>query len=336
MHTHMEGLIGRELRTPVERDPNWILGIEGSQVRVRTAENREGALVAISLVQRVVDRLYDGEEDVVFDPKRRSAFLGAVLETVNGIEVLTNPRRARLAPGAARRNPDWTYDELILALDLYLRWRPKQPPSGHRDLQALSDLLQRLPIHPEHTRDDDFRNANGVRRKLGDFTAPDPDYTGVPTRGGTGVHEVWARFADDPRALAEAVARITATANGEVELPPAEEDEEGSVEGRIVFRQHRAYERDPSLTRRKKAAVLKQIGRLACEVCGLDFSERYGELGDGFIECHHTQPLGTGKERATTLADLALVCPNCHRMIHRSQPMLTPAQLRQRLQPGPQ
>jgi 5-methylcytosine-specific restriction protein A len=334
----MEGLIGQELRTPVEREPNWILGIEGSRVRVATDDNREGALVPISLVQGAVDRIYDGEE-VIFNPRRRAAFLGAVLETMDDIEVLHGPRRARLAPGAAQRNPDWTYDELILALDLYMRWRPRQPPSGHADLEALSDLLQRLPIHPLHTRADDFRNANGVRRKLGDFTAPDPDYTGAPTRGGSGVHEVWTRFADDRAALADAVARITATANGEVELPPAEEDEEGSVEGRIVFRQHRAYERDQALPRRKKAAVLQRTGSLACEVCGMDFSERYGELGKGFIECHHTQPLGTGEVRETTLADLALVCSNCHRMIHRSHHrsgrMLLPTELRQLLQPSP-
>ena len=86
-------------------------------------------------------------------------------------------------------------------------------------------------------------------------------------------------------------------------LPP-EEDEEGSVEGRFVFRQHRVAERDASVVRRKKAAVKRQTGRLACEVCGLDFSERYGELGDGFIECHHTDPIAAG-ERTTTIDDLA-------------------------------
>ena len=162
---------------------------------VATSGNRDGAYVSISLVQNAVERIYEGEE-VVFNPHNRSAFLGAVLETMDEIEVLTDPRRARLKQGVtARGNPDWEFDELILALDLYLRWRPKQPPSGHDDLEALSDLLQRLPIHPPHTRADNFRNANAVRRKLGDFTAPDPGYTGAPTKGGAGVYLVWERFA---------------------------------------------------------------------------------------------------------------------------------------------
>jgi 5-methylcytosine-specific restriction protein A len=331
MRTYMEGLIGQELHTPVERAPNRILGFEGSRAIVATQGNPQGALVSVSLVQDAVNRIYEGEE-VVFNPHNRSAFLGAVLDTMVDVEVLTDPRRARLIQQSARRNPDWEFDELILALDLYLQWRPRQPPAGHPNLQSLSDLLHRLPIHPENARGEDFRNTNSVRRKLGDFTAPDPSYTGTATRGGEGVHLVWARFVDDRDGLADAVARIKATATGDVSLLPPEEGEEASVEGRIVYRQHRARERDPALVRRKKESVKRQTGRLACEVCGLDFSERYGELGDGFIECHHTLPLAGGDERSTRLADLALVCSNCHRMIHRPPQALSVGQLRDHLQ----
>lgn len=91
----MQDLIGQQLRTPVHEHPNYILGIEGAQVRVATEGNPEGSLVSISLVQDAVDRIYaDGE--FIFDPKNRSAFLGAVLRTIEDIEVLVDPRRARL------------------------------------------------------------------------------------------------------------------------------------------------------------------------------------------------------------------------------------------------
>jgi len=56
-------------------------------------------------------------------------------------------------------------------------------------------------------------------------------------------------------------------------------------------------------------------GTHACEVC--DLADRFGELGGGFAECHHVQPLTAGV-RETRLDDLAVVCANCHRMIHRS------------------
>jgi hypothetical protein len=197
-------------------------------VLVATEDNPAGARVAVSLVQDYVDRVFDGEE-VVFDRHRRSAFVGAVLQTIEGVEVLTDPRHARLVT-ATRSNPDWQFDELILALELYLRWRPRQPPSGHPDLEALSKLLSRLPIHPEHTRADTFRNEGGVRRKLADFTDPDSGYSGEPTEGGTGVHLVWAQFADDPRALSAAVEAITAAAENDVASLPPEEGEAQAVE----------------------------------------------------------------------------------------------------------
>lgn len=330
MRAYMEGLIGRELRTPIEREPNWVVGFRGTRVIVATKGNPAGAAVSLSLVQDAVDRIYEGEE-VVFNPHNRSAFLGAVLGTMDDVEVLRDPRRARLASGATRMSPDWAFDELVLALDLYLRWRPKQPPAGHPDLKALSGLLHRLPIHPEHVRAPDFRSVNSVRRKLGDFTAPDPEYEGVATKGGAGVHLVWRRFAEDAEGLREAVGYITAATSGEVGVLAAEEDEEACVEGRILFRHHRVRERNASLTKKKKKEVKKQTGRLACEVCGFAFSDRYGELGEGFIECHHRLPLAAHNERITRTADLALVCSNCHRMIHRGQPMLSIEQLRERV-----
>lgn len=66
---------------------------------------------------------------------------------------------------------------------------------------------------------------------------------------------------------------------------------------------------------------------LACEVCGFDFEAVYGELGRGFIECHHVVPLSEG-QRKTSLRDLALVCSNCHRMAHRRRPWPAVAELR--------
>lgn len=71
----------------------------------------------------------------------------------------------------------------------------------------------------------------------------------------------------------------------------------------------------------------------ACNVCGLDFSQRYGEVGVGFIHVHHLKPLSlTDEEYAVDpVNDLRPVCPNCHAMLHRTEPILTIEQLRERL-----
>ena len=102
------------------------------------------------------------------------------------------------------------------------------------------------------------------------------------------------------------------------------DDEEEGEEGQILTRTHRYRERNTKLVARKKQRVLRDKGKLSCEVCGFDFSAAYGERGDGFIECHHTKPVSKLKDGETTkINDLALVCSNCHRMIHRRKPWLS-------------
>jgi 5-methylcytosine-specific restriction protein A len=111
----------------------------------------------------------------------------------------------------------------------------------------------------------------------------------------------------------------------------AADDEEGE-EGRMLFRLHRQRERNPGLVRRKKRSVLATAGRLACEACFFDFAAVYGPLGDGFAECHHRTPLAALSGVTTTrLDDLAIVCANCHRMLHR-RPYHTVEQLREVVQ----
>jgi hypothetical protein len=89
-------------------------------------------------------------------------------------------------------------------------------------------------------------------------------------------------------------------------------DDSESEEGKWFYVMHRFRERDRSLVQKKKASVPKPT----CECCNFDFSNTYPNLGNGFIECHHRIPINQG-ERITRLEDLALVCANCHRMLHR-------------------
>ena len=108
-------------------------------------------------------------------------------------------------------------------------------------------------------------------------------------------------------------------------------DDISVAEGRELLRLHRSRERNRGLVARKKRRVLTKTGRLECEACGFDFAAVYGELGAGFAECHHTQPLAQGAgERRTALTDLAVVCANCHRMLHR-RPWRTVSELSQLL-----
>jgi hypothetical protein len=104
------------------------------------------------------------------------------------------------------------------------------------------------------------------------------------------------------------------------------------TEGRAKYVAHLRRERNRAVIEVKKTEALTKYGRLCCEVCGFDFGAFYGELGEGFCEVHHKIPLASldGK-RVTTLADLAIVCSNCHRVLHRHKPMPNVTELREHI-----
>jgi hypothetical protein len=93
-----------------------------------------------------------------------------------------------------------------------------------------------------------------------------------------------------------------------------------AAEGKPHLVQHLRRERDRTLARKKKQAVLKLMGRLACEACGFDFAVRYLDLGRNFCEVHHRTLLAKGPT-INNLDDLAILCSNCHRTIHLTEPM---------------
>jgi 5-methylcytosine-specific restriction protein A len=96
----------------------------------------------------------------------------------------------------------------------------------------------------------------------------------------------------------------------------------------VVLRAHLRRERNPKLRRRKLDDTKRRGLPVACEACDFDFGRTYGAHGLDYIECHHRIPLHVTGETQTKLADLALLCSNCHRMIHRTKRWLTVEELK--------
>ena len=120
-------------------------------------------------------------------------------------------------------------------------------------------------------------------------------------------------------------------------MPVASGQEDDEVveaeEGRILTRIHQGRERNRALVAAKKAAVLKTASSLKCEACTFDFQQTYGDRGAGFMEVHHLKPLSTLRPGdKTSLSDLALLCSNCHRMVHAGRPWLSMEQLKTLIQ----
>lgn len=100
-------------------------------------------------------------------------------------------------------------------------------------------------------------------------------------------------------------------------------------EGKEVERRHKLRERNQAVIKAAKDSFKQKEGKLFCQVCGFDFYEKYGEIGCDFIEGHHTIPISELKgEVKTKKKDIALVCSNCHRMLHRRRPWLEMKELK--------
>ena len=96
-------------------------------------------------------------------------------------------------------------------------------------------------------------------------------------------------------------------------------------EGKEKTRIQTYLERDPRL---RKQAI--KIHGTTCVACNFNFAEKYGKYGEGYIEIHHLKPHSSVKgERAVDpKSDLVPVCSNCHRMIHKPDPMLNIEELK--------
>lgn len=229
------------------------------------------------------------------------------------------------------RNPRWLRDELIIALEFYLRHAPTIPGKKSKEIAELGDSLNRLRMSLGGETSATLRNRNAVYMKLMNFKRLDPNYEGKGLQRGNRDEEiVWNRYVSRSSELDRVTTTISALVSsvGSGLSKEAIEEEEEAEEGRILTRAHRYRERDGKFVKRKKEGVLRKQGELRCEACGFDFAAMYGGHGTAFIECHHATPLSQlGVGEKTKVSDLRLLCSNCHRMIHRRRPWLSVEEL---------
>ena len=111
------------------------------------------------------------------------------------------------------------------------------------------------------------------------------------------------------------------------ELPVDDDERQAEAnitEGKLEYTLGRRYERNPRL----RSECINYHGT-DCKICGFDFEAVYGELGTNYCHVHHILPLSEVGESHVVCpkSDLIPVCPNCHAMLHKTKPALTPNQL---------
>ena len=119
-----------------------------------------------------------------------------------------------------------------------------------------------------------------------------------------------------------------------VEKFQPDDEELTFIEGKVKYALHTRKERNKKVVALKKKLAFDLNPLLPCEICTVSFKEKYGSVGEGFIEAHHIFPISDLTEKTETkVDDLILVCPNCHKMIHRKRPWLTVEQIKRLLAP---
>lgn len=209
-------------------------------------------------------------------------------------------------------NPNWTRDETLLALDLYLSLKGVVPSPRASEVKTLSDLLRSLPYHAEAAKQATFRNPDGVGFKLMNIRQ-------VATGKGLGNvsnmdRQVWAEFGhrpDEVHRIAYAIKSGIALAGAEP-LPDVEQE---LPEGRLLTALHVRRERSPKV--RKLLLDARRPDGFRCEICSLSRPDLEVSMQEAMFEAHHLIPLAEAGERKTKLADLALLCACCHRLVHR-------------------
>lgn len=147
------------------------------------------------------------------------------------------------------------------------------------------------------------------------------------------VHSLWSKIKSDPDLKAENAERSPVNYTEVLRLfenylrRPAVNGnktifEEGEVledpellsEGKLVELHLTKHERNPDLRKR-----CIELHGWRCKGCGLDFKEKYGELGAEYIEVHHMFPISqsSGEHIVDPTTELVPLCANCHAMIHR-------------------
>src|SRR5262249_30281294 len=101
-------------------------------------------------------------------------------------------------PMSPQRNPAWTRDELILALDAYFAIRPRTPSPTLPQVLDLSRELNRIAERSGAARSENYRSPDSVVMKMMNFRSFDENYPGEGLRAaGRADRQVWGDFATD-------------------------------------------------------------------------------------------------------------------------------------------
>ncbi|MDF2116393.1 hypothetical protein PY365_12465 [Roseiarcaceae bacterium H3SJ34-1] len=226
------------------------------------------------------------------------------------------------------RNPNWTREELIIVLDLYLRFRRSPPSKASLEVREISEFLRQMAARAGLNISVTFRNANGVYMKMMNYRSIDPEYT-VDGRVGLSSnsdleHSVWAEYAEDDQRRAEAIRAIRVGAWEPASIPS---DLEASPTNGLAELERKYLTASPEtksrlskyIERGPVGAAVKKANGFKCQVCeglGLNAIGFLKSNGEPYVEAHHVMPVSKKQVGSLSASNIMTVCANHHRQLH--------------------
>jgi len=104
-----------------------------------------------------------------------------------------------------------------------------------------------------------------------------------------------------------------------LKLPEYEYEDD---EHNLLYEDYRRIRINKQIERNQTLAnKVKKIHKYICQACSFNFEKVYGEIGKNYIEAHHLTPVTALKGKKVLKdpkKDFAVLCSNCHRMIHKT------------------
>jgi hypothetical protein len=144
----------------------------------------------------------------------------------------------------------------------------------------------------------------------------------VPVEWVTDFPQIEILLGSEPLTVKELSPKNIELVEGAIEIAMEANRQIEAIEGETYRAEAVFRSRNRALIRAKKMS-----SDYCCEVCGFNFEKTYGAIGYEYIIAHHLKPIASGLSK-TTLDDIALVCANCHAMIHQQNPPISIEDLR--------
>ena len=231
--------------------------------------------------------------------------------------------------GKTTKNPAWTEEEMILALDVYFKLSPNQLHKQTRRVLDLSVLLNHLDVHGVASTSKNFRNPTGVAMILQNIAGIDPS---VNRKGLSNASKLARTMFQKYHMQQETLHKIAWEIKDSIRDPMIRyglyrygEDHGGELSNFV----HQEYERLSNMLEVKKE-IAESRNEVLCEICALDFCRTYGDRAEAAMSCHHDQEiLRLDQVSETSVADWSLVCHNCHSVMHEYPIWLTVQQMKE-------